>query len=264
MTPRLPPVRKNLGQHFLNDRRILERIADALELTGSETVLEIGPGRGSLSDVLVSRAKRLVLIEYDRALAALLRERYAQMPSVEIIEADVLTVDLGSAARGPYRLVGNVPYYITTPILFHALEPPRPERAVYLVQREVADRIVASPGTKEYGALSVNVQALAHAKMMFRVAPGSFQPPPRVESAVVRIEPRSDPAIDAEHEETFRRFVIDAFGMRRKQMRRILRSLLHLDVERADALLGNAGVDGDARPESLSAADFARLVKQSL
>jgi 16S rRNA (adenine1518-N6/adenine1519-N6)-dimethyltransferase len=264
VTPRVPPVRKSLGQHFLNDRRILERIADALELTGSETVLEIGPGRGSLSDVLVSRAKRLVLIEYDRALAALLRERYANTPSVEVVEADVLTVNLGAVAGGPYCLVGNVPYYITTPILFHALEPPRPERAVYLVQREVADRIVASPGTKEYGALSVNVQALAHAKMMFRVAPGSFQPPPKVESAVVRIEPRSDPAIDAAHEENFRRFVIDTFSMRRKQMRRILRSLLHLDVERADALLANAGVDGDARPESLSAADFARLVKQSL
>src|SRR5262249_43781426 len=100
--------------------------------------------------------------------------------------------------------------------------------------------------------------------MMFRVAPGSFQPPPKVESAVVRIEPRSDPAIDPAHEETFRRFVIDAFGMRRKQMRRVLRSLLHLDVERADAMLHTAGVDGDARPESLSAADFARLVKQTL
>lgn len=264
MTPRMPPVRKRLGQHFLNDRRILERIADALELTGSETVLEIGAGRGSLSDVLAPRAKRLVLIEYDRALAALLRERYAGTPSVEVVEADVLTVDLGALASGPYRLVGNVPYYITTPILFHALEPPRPERAVYLVQREVADRIVASPGSKEYGALSVNVQALANAKMLFRVAPGSFQPPPKVESAVIRIEPRSDTAIEPEHEEAFRRLVIDAFGMRRKQMRRILRSLLNLDVERADALLTSADVDGEARPESLSAADFARIVRQTI
>jgi 16S rRNA (adenine1518-N6/adenine1519-N6)-dimethyltransferase len=262
MTPRLPPVRKSLGQHFLNDRRILERIADALELTGSETLLEIGPGRGSLSEVLVPRAKRLVLIEYDRALAALLRERYANTASVEVIEADVLTVNLGAVAGGPYCLVGNVPYYITTPILFHALEPPRPDRAVYLVQREVADRIAASPGSKEYGALSVNVQALANPKSLFRVAPGSFQPPPKVESAVIRIEPRSDVAIDPAHEEAFRRFVIDAFGMRRKQMRRILRSLLNLDVDRADALLANAGVEGDARPETLTPADFARIVKQ--
>src|SRR5689334_8583711 len=137
MTRGLPPIRKNLGQHFLTDRRILERIAAAAELTGEETVIEIGPGRGSLTEVLVPLAKRLILIEYDRALAAILRERYAGNARVEVIEADVLTVDLGKAAGGPYRLVGNVPYYITTPILFHALEAPRPDRAVYLVQREV-------------------------------------------------------------------------------------------------------------------------------
>ena len=144
----LPPVRKSLGQHFLNDRRILQRIVDALELTGTETVVEIGPGRGSLTAMLVPHVRRLVLIEYDRALAARLREKYASTPSVEIVEADVLTVDLGAVTGEPFRLVGNVPYYITTPILFHALERPRPERAVYLVQREVAERIVAAPGLR--------------------------------------------------------------------------------------------------------------------
>src|SRR5438128_2000608 len=183
---RLPPIRKSLGQHFLTDRRILQRIVDALELRGTETVIEIGPGRGSLTALLAGAAARLVLIEYDRALAALLRERYATTPSVEVIEADVLTVPLALAAGGPFRLVGNVPYYITTPILFHALEPPQPERAVYLVQREVADRIVAAPGSDDYGALSVNVQGFANPKRLFKVAPGSFDPPPKVESAVVR------------------------------------------------------------------------------
>src|SRR5215475_7700484 len=262
MTPRLPPVRKGLGQHFLNDRRILERIADALELTGSETVLEIGPGRGSPSDVLVSRAKRLVLIEYDRALAALLRERYADTPSVEVVEADVLTVNLGAIARGPYCLVGNVPYYITTPILFHALEPPRPERAVYLVQREVADRIVASPGTKEYGALSVNVQSVAVPRILFRVAPGSFQPPPKVESAVVRIDPRPDPAIKPEEETEFRRFVQDVFGMRRKQMQRILRTLWSASSEVVDAALAASGIEPSARPETLSVEQFAAVFRR--
>ena len=261
MTRGLPPVRKSLGQHFLNDRRILERIADALELTGEETVLEIGPGRGSLSEVLVPRARRLVLIEYDRALAALLRERYASTPSVEILESDVLTVDLGAVADGPYRLVGNVPYYITTPILFHALERPRPERAVYLVQREVAERIVASPGSKEYGALSVNVQAVAKPKLLFRVAPGSFQPPPKVESAVIQLEPRTDPAVTPDREDAFRRFVLDAFGMRRKQMRRILRSLWSVGAEEAEAILSRAGVDADVRPETLSPEDFSRILE---
>jgi 16S rRNA (adenine1518-N6/adenine1519-N6)-dimethyltransferase len=175
-----PPIRKSLGQHFLNDRRILQRIVDALELTGEETVVEIGPGRGSLTELLLPSARRLVLIEYDRALAAQLRDRYAGTASVTVVEADVLEVNLGGVAGGPYHLVGNVPYYITTPILFHALEVPRPNRAVYLVQREVAERIVAAPGSDEYGALSVNIQSVANATLLFRVAPGSFVPPPKV------------------------------------------------------------------------------------
>ncbi len=257
---RPPPARKSLGQHFLNDTRILQRIVDALELTGNETVLEIGPGRGSLTRLLAGVAKRLVLIEYDRMLAARLREKYASTPSVEVVEADVLTVDLGAVAGGPYVLVGNVPYYITTPILFHALAAPRPDRAVYLIQREVADRIVAPPGSDEYGALSVNVQGFALPTKLFRVAPGSFDPPPKVESAVIRIDPRLDPVVGVEIEDRFRRFVIDAFGMRRKQMRRILRSLEHLDAESADAVLVAAGIDPTARPETLSPEDFSRVI----
>ena len=256
-----PPIRKSLGQHFLNDRRILKRIVDALELTGSETVIEIGPGRGSLTELLVPAARRLVLIEYDRALAAELRERYASSPSVSVIEADVLTVNLGEVAGGSYRLVGNVPYYITTPILFHALQAPRPDRAVYLVQREVADRIVAAPGSDEYGALSVNVQSVAMARLLFRVAPGSFVPPPKVESAAVRIDPRPDPVITPDEETAFRRFVRDAFGMRRKQMRRVLREVLDIDAERAGAVLASAGIEPAARPETLSPEDFARVVR---
>src|SRR3954466_6530886 len=181
-----PPTRKSLGQHFLTDRRILGRIADALHLTGSETVLEIGPGRGALTDLLVDRAGRLIAIEYDRALAELLRQKYARRNNVLIAEADVLEVSLGELAAGPYVLVGNVPYYITTPILFHALTPPRADRAVYLVQREVADRLSAAPGTKEYGALTVNVAAVARAETLFGVPSGAFSPPPKVESAVVR------------------------------------------------------------------------------
>lgn len=258
---RLPPIRKNLGQHFLNDPRILGRIADALDLSGNETVIEIGPGRGSLTALLAARAKTLVLIEYDRALAAMLRERYAGTPAVRVIEADVLTVNLAEAAEGPYVLVGNVPYYITTPILFHALEPPRPSRAVYLIQREVAERIVAPAGADEYGALSVNVQAVANAQVLFRVPPGAFLPPPKVESAVIRIEPRADPVVAPEEEARFRRFVIDAFGMRRKQMRRVVRELCSIDAAGADAALERAGIEPAARPETLTPAQFAALVR---
>jgi 16S rRNA (adenine1518-N6/adenine1519-N6)-dimethyltransferase len=256
-----PPTRKSLGQHFLNDRRILGRIADALQLQGHETVLEIGPGRGALTDILAERAGRLIAIEYDRALAAMLRERYARRGNVLIAETDVLEVSLGELAAGPYVLVGNVPYYIATPILFHALTPPRADRAVYLVQREVAQRLVARPGGKEYGALTVNVAAVARAEMLFGVPAGAFTPPPKVESAVVRITPRTDALVTPDEERPFRVLVQGAFGMRRKQMRRVVRSLYSLDAEQADILLARAGIDGEVRPETLSVEQFVGLLR---
>jgi 16S rRNA (adenine1518-N6/adenine1519-N6)-dimethyltransferase len=256
-----PPTRKSLGQHFLTDRRILGRIADALHLTGSETVVEIGPGRGALTDLLADRAGRLIAIEYDRALAELLRQRYARRGHVLVAEADVLEVSLGELAAGPYVLVGNVPYYITTPILFHALAPPRAERAVYLVQREVADRLSAAPGTKEYGGLTVNVAAVAKAETLFRVPAGAFSPPPRVESAVVRITPLATPLVTPEEERPLRTLVQNAFGMRRKQMRRVVRSLYALDAPAADELLAAAGVDPEVRPETLSPEQFVALLR---
>jgi 16S rRNA (adenine1518-N6/adenine1519-N6)-dimethyltransferase len=258
-----PPTRKSLGQHFLTDRRILGRIADALQLKGGETVLEIGPGRGALTDLLADRAGRLIAIEYDRALAELLRQRYAKRGNVLIAEADVLEVSLGELAAGPYVLVGNVPYYITTPILFHALAPPRAARAVYLVQREVADRLSAAPGTKEYGALTVNVAAVATAETLFRVPAGAFSPPPKVESAVVRITPLAIPLVRPDEERPLRTLVQNAFGMRRKQMRRVVRSLLSLDVEAADKVLESAGVEPEVRPETLSPAQFVALLRAS-
>jgi 16S rRNA (adenine1518-N6/adenine1519-N6)-dimethyltransferase len=256
-----PPTRKSLGQHFLTDRRILARIADSLHLTGGETVLEIGPGRGALTDLLAERAGRLIAIEYDRALAELLRQRYARRGNVLVAEADVLEVSLGELAAGPYVLVGNVPYYITTPILFHALVPPRAERAVYLVQREVADRLSAAPGTKEYGALTVNVAAVARAETLFRVPAGAFSPPPKVESAVVRITPLAAPLVTPEEERPLRTLVQNAFGMRRKQMRRVVRSLFALDAAAADVLLAAAQIEPEVRPETLTPTQFVALLR---
>ena len=258
-----PPTRKSLGQHFLNDRRILLRIADALKLQGGETVVEIGPGRGALTDILAERAGRLIAIEVDRALAAMLRERYARRSNVLIAEADVLEMSLGELAAGPFVLVGNVPYYITTPILFHALQPPRAERAVYLVQREVAERLSSPPGTKEYGALTVNVAAVARAETLFGVPAAAFTPAPKVESAVVRITPLATPLVTPEEERPFRLLVQGAFGMRRKQMRRVLRTLRSLDAEQADAMLAAAGIDPAARPETLSAEQFVALLRSA-
>lgn len=258
-----PRARKSLGQHFLSDPRILARIADALELRSDETVIEIGPGRGSLTDQLLARAGRVIAIEIDRMLAAKLRERYLGEPRLEVVERDVLETSFGDLAPGEFALVGNVPYYITTPILFQALRPPRPTRAVYLVQREVAERLSASPGTKEYGALTVNVAALATAETLFRVPPGAFSPPPSVESAVVRITPLATPVISPDEEERFRVFVQQSFGMRRKQMRRVVRSLLSVPATRADELLSAAGVEPEARPETLMAVQFAALLRAS-
>jgi 16S rRNA (adenine1518-N6/adenine1519-N6)-dimethyltransferase len=257
----LPPVRKSLGQHFLKDRRILARIADALETERGQSVIEIGAGRGALTDILRERVDRLVAIEYDRALAAILRERYSADPRVQIVEADALDVDLGALAAGPYSLIGNVPYYITTPILFHALRRPRPERAVFLVQREVADRMSAAPGENAYGALSVNLQALATVESLFRVPAGAFTPPPKVESAVVRVMPRADPVVSANEEQGFREFVQAVFGMRRKQMQRVLRQLQPLSAERSASVLVAAEISPDARPETLTPKQFATLFR---
>ncbi|HEY2854090.1 MAG TPA: 16S rRNA (adenine(1518)-N(6)/adenine(1519)-N(6))-dimethyltransferase RsmA [Gemmatimonadaceae bacterium] len=258
---RHPPVRKSLGQHFLNDNRILTRIADALELRGDETVIEIGPGRGSLTALLAARARRLVAVEYDRALAQLLRDRYAGDARVTIVEQDVLAVDFAELAGGRYVIAGNVPYYITTPILFHGLTRPRAERAVYLVQREVAERIVAPAGDRAYGALSANIQAVARAELLFRVPAGAFRPPPKVESAVVRLTPRAEAAIREDEEEPYRLFVQAAFGMRRKQMRRVLRELWSLDAAQAEAILVDAGIDPAVRPETLAPEQFARVLR---
>lgn len=257
----LPPVRKSLGQHFLSDPRILERIAEALLLAPSDTAVEIGAGRGGLTDVLRERAARVIAIELDRALAALLRERFATDPRVTVVEADVLDVSLHEVAGGPYALIGNVPYYITTPILFHALKPPRPDRAVFLVQREVADRMVASPGSRDYGALSVNLQALATVEKLFKVPAGAFQPPPAVESAVVRVTPRAHPIITRGEEAAYRSLVQASFGLRRKQMRRVVRTVLDLDATRADAMLHGSGIAPNARPESLTPEQFAALLR---
>jgi len=258
---RLPRPRKRLGQHFLVDRTVLERIADTLAPTASDVVVEIGPGRGALTDLLSQRARRVIAIELDRDLVPYLRDRYREAGNVDVIERDVLEVNLGEVGGSEFLLAGNVPYYITTPILFHALEPPRPARAVYLVQREVAERIAAPPGSRTYGALSVNVQAVARAELVARVPAGAFRPRPAVDSAIVRLTPRPDPVVDQSLEAGFRSLVQEAFGLRRKQMRRVVRTIAHLGVDAADQVLAAAAIGPEVRPETLSPEDFARLLR---
>ena len=259
-SPRLPPARKRLGQHFLTDARTLDRIADVLEITATDTVVEIGPGRGALTDRLAARAGKLITIEIDKLLVPVLRARYAAQPHVSVIESDVLDLSLGEVAGGPFLLAGNVPYYITTPIIFHAMTRPRPLRAVFLVQREVGERAVAAPGSKEYGALSVNLQALATVTIRGTVKPTAFNPPPTVDSSILHLVPRTDPVIAEHEEDAFRKLVIAAFGLRRKQLRRVVRTVRGLTAEQADVALSAASLDPEARPETLSPAQFAALL----
>jgi 16S rRNA (adenine1518-N6/adenine1519-N6)-dimethyltransferase len=258
-----PPVLKKFGQHFLHDQGVLDAIRQAVAPEPGDAIIEIGPGRGALTDLLAAYPNRLTAIEIDRALAAALRERYASSPAVSIIEQDVLEVDLAAVAGGPYVLAGNVPYYITTPILFHVLRPPFPRHAVFLVQREVAERIVSPAGSKSYGALSANVQAVARAEILRLVPPGAFRPPPKVESAVVRVVPRTDPLVSIEEVASFRTFVQSLFGMRRKQLGNSLRSAAALDADAAASVLEAAGVDPAARVETLAPSVLADLMRRA-
>lgn len=257
----LPPPRRRFGQHFLRDRQVLAGIVDTLGDLRGRTVLEIGPGRGALTDLLVEHAERVVAVEIDRDLVSHLRARYKGLSHVEIIEADVLETVLADVAGGPFALVGNVPYYITTPIIFHALVPPRPVVAVFLVQKEVAERMTAAPGGKAYGALSVNLQALVDVTFIRKVPPGAFNPPPAVDSAVVRITPAQDVVIEQRLEAKYRSFVTSAFGLRRKQLLRVIRIVTQLDASQALEVLRICDLSPTARPETLTPDEFARIVR---
>lgn len=252
-----PPVLKKFGQHFLSDRATLESIVNAVAPEPGDTIIEIGPGRGVLTDILAQFPNNVIAIEIDHLLSEQLRERYSDNPRVTIVEKDVLALEVGALVSGEFVLGGNVPYYITTPILFHVLRAPFPRHIVFLVQREVAERIISLPGSKEYGALSVNVQVIANAEIIRHVPPGAFKPPPKVDSAVIRIVPRSDPLINADEVDPFRRFVQALFGQRRKQIGGILRSV----SDRSAEVLLELGIDPRARPETLSPELFVALFR---
>ncbi|MFZ5623740.1 MAG: 16S rRNA (adenine(1518)-N(6)/adenine(1519)-N(6))-dimethyltransferase RsmA [Gemmatimonadota bacterium] len=254
----MPRPKKRLGQHFLFDPRLLGRIADAVAPAPGEAVLEIGPGPGGLTAELVERGARLVAIEKDADLVPALRARF---PEATIIEGDALEVDWPAAVGGgPWIAAGNIPYNITSPLIDRALQPPRPERVVFLVQKEVADRVVAPPGSAAYGALSVGVQAVARAERLFTVPAGAFTPPPKVDSAVLRLTPLPVPLVPDDRLGTFRRMVVGLFGFRRKQLLRGVRELTGFDAPQVSALLADLRLDPTARPEVLSPADFVRLM----
>lgn len=263
-TPELPRAKKSLGQNFLVDPNLQRKIVAALEPDTVDEVLEIGPGPGALTRHLAPRVGRLILVELDRELARRLEEEFRGDERVEVVQGDILHVRLEEVSRDPaaLKVIGNIPYNITTPILFSLLERrPRPRMIVLMVQREVADRILADPGSKTFGALAVGVQTVASVERVLNVPRHVFRPVPDVESAVIRIVPHSPPRVEPEVEDALRALTRAAFGQRRKQFQRILRDAYHLSPERVADLESRTGFDLRDRPETFSPDQFLVLAK---
>jgi 16S rRNA (adenine1518-N6/adenine1519-N6)-dimethyltransferase len=261
---------RRLGQHFLSDPKILARIADALDCSPGETIIEVGPGRGTLTRELLARGVRVIAIEKDRALAHKCEMRNAKcgIDRLRVVQGDALRLewhnligtrtDISHSAFhiSHFKVVGNIPYYITSPLLEKALTPPLPERVVFLVQAEVADRIAAPPGGKTYGALSVGVQAVARVEKLFTIAPGAFKPPPKVRSALIRLTPLAEPLVTPEEVAPLRAFVTACFSRRRKQLKNAVPGMTATD-------LTDLGFDPTDRPERLPPEAFVRLLRRS-
>ena len=247
--------KKSFGQNFLVTADVADRIAAAAVPDGERgTVVEIGAGTGALTAALASRAERVIAIERDRDLVPLLERAFADAPNVRVVEADAKTMDFAEAGDS-FVLAGNLPYQITGLLLERAATlGPRLRRAVFMVQREVADRLLASPGTKTYGALTVFTRAAFDVVRLMNVAAGAFFPPPDVTSAVVVLAPRADRVVETER---FRALVSKAFEQRRKTLRNAWRSVA--PPEKLASAASSAGVSLDARGETLSVAQFAAM-----
>lgn len=256
-------AKKSLGQHFLVDGNLQRKIVEALGVEPGDEVLEIGPGRGALTRHLVGHCRRLVLVELDDELARALEEEHGARPGVHVVHADILQVDLSRVLeeRSRARIVGNIPYNITAPILFRLLERPRPREILIMVQREVADRIVADAGSREYGALAVGVRSVAEVERVLTVPRTAFRPVPNVDSAVLRVRPHDPPRLDEGEERNLRDLTRGAFQWRRKQFQKTLRDHPELGLSRQQvaALEAETGFDLTARPETFSPEDFLRL-----
>ena len=256
--------RRSMGQNFLVAERYLERIVDAAEVNAEDEVLEIGPGLGGLTRLLAERARRVVAVELDKQLVTVLQETLADRPNVEIVQADILTVDVGKlmAATGaprPYKVVANLPYNITSVVLRHLLESdPRPAQLVLMVQKEVAQRIVAAPG--DLSLLAVSVQFYGKPRIAVRVPAGAFYPVPKVDSAVLRIDTYSEPPVAVQDVSRFFTLVRAGFGQRRKQLRNSLAQGLHLPPTVVEERMREAGIDPQRRAETISLAEWARLL----
>jgi len=255
---------KRFGQHFLVSRRALDQIVAAAALSAADTVLEVGAGLGTLSQALASAAGRVTAVEIDRRLLPVLTETLGAYPTVRIVGGDMLALpaeDLFGGPRGaPRKVVANLPYNIATPVLIRLLDPTlRVVRIIVTVQREVADRITARPGTSAYGRLSIAVQFRGGASVVGRIPRGAFLPPPDVDSAIVCILPSPKPAVAVPDEAEFFRIVAAGFGQRRKMLQGALSHGLGLPADSVASACAASGVDASARAERVDLTGFAAL-----
>ena len=249
------PPKKNLGQHFLHERGVIEKIVLAVNPRPGDRLVEIGPGQGAITFPLLRRHGSLTVVEFDRDLITPLMEASEGLGELTIVHKDVLKVDFGKlAGEGRIRLVGNLPYNISTPILFHVLEHAEAIVDMHcMLQKEVVDRMASAPGSKVYGRLSVMLQALCRVQPLFDVPPGAFRPPPKVDSAVVRLIPKPADQVGIVDFPLFEALVRDAFGQRRKTLRNAVQQLCSGDD------IAAAGLRPDARAEQLEVAQFIAL-----
>lgn len=251
--------RKRFGQHFLQDRNIIQKIITTLQLKNHDAVVEIGPGLGALTTQLLPLLDHLDVIELDRNVIPILMENCGgseRLDKLTIHQGDALQFDFSqlSAGKNSLRIIGNLPYNISTPLLFHLLSYAEIiEDMHFMLQKEVVERIVAQPGSGDYGRLSVMLQYHCHAEFLFVVKPSSFTPPPKVDSAIIKIIPFRDIPFRANNEKLFAEVVRESFNHRRKTLRNCLRS--YLSPEELEAL----GINPLQRPEEISVEDFVRI-----
>ena len=251
---------KKLGQNFLIDENVVRQIVEAAELSEADTVLEVGPGIGTLTQGLAESKAKVVTVELDTRLLPVLATTLEGYDNVRVVHGDILKVNIMEEVGAPeFKVCANLPYYITTPIIFALLEKRLPmERLVAMVQKEVAERMAAQPGGKDYGALSVAIQYYTEPEIAFIVPPTSFIPAPAVDSAVIVCKRRSKPPVEVCDEALFFRVVKAAFSLRRKMLSNSLKNM-GIKSEQVAKWLELAGVDGKRRAETLSLEDFAKL-----
>ncbi len=253
--------RKSLGQNFLHDPNMLDKIVSIAELTPDDLVLEVGPGTGLLTERIAKASRQLISVEVDERLQPLLEEIVAQNPNLTIRYQDILSLDVNTLFENqPYVVVANLPYYITSAILRHLLESNhRPTRLVLTMQMEVAERMIAKPN--DMSILSVSVQFFGRPQIAARLKPSVFWPRPEVDSAVVRIDTYDKPIVDVPDNQTFFRMVRAGFGQKRKQLKNSLASGLGLDAEKTTSVFDTAKIDSRRRAETLTLEEWAQLTR---